>query len=79
MKTPFLLGLAIFYTTRELDTNTTRKNRVWVLYNRVRVNPIVFVVVFFFFFQRVKPEPKVQNTLTRKLRNALCGYAHSDF
>jgi hypothetical protein len=31
------LGLAIFDTTREPDTNTTRKNRVWVCYNRVRV------------------------------------------
>jgi len=32
-----ILGLAIFDTTRELDTNMTRENRVWVLYNRVWV------------------------------------------
>jgi hypothetical protein len=31
------VGLAIFDTTREPGTNTTRKNRVWVYYNRVRV------------------------------------------
>jgi len=31
----FLLGLAIFDTTRELGKNTTRKNRVWICYNRV--------------------------------------------
>jgi hypothetical protein len=31
------LGLTIFDTTHEPDTNTTRGNRVWVLYNRVRV------------------------------------------
>jgi hypothetical protein len=30
------LGLAIFDTTREPGTNTTRKNRVWVCYYLVR-------------------------------------------
>jgi hypothetical protein len=35
------LGLAIFDTIREPDMNTTRENRVWVLYNRV--NPITIV------------------------------------
>jgi hypothetical protein len=35
------LGLAIFDTTREPGTHTTRKNRVWVCYNRVRVDPIM--------------------------------------
>jgi hypothetical protein len=36
------LGLAIFDTTRDSNTNTTRKNRVWVChYHHVwRVNPL---------------------------------------
>jgi hypothetical protein len=33
----YVVRLAIFDTTREPDTNTTRKNWVWVCYNRVRV------------------------------------------
>jgi hypothetical protein len=31
------VGLAIFDTTREPGTNTTRKYRIWVWANRVRI------------------------------------------
>jgi hypothetical protein len=37
------LGLAIFDTTRDSNTNTTRKNRVWVCHYRVRVDPIIIM------------------------------------